>query len=151
MSQLRPLPLALLFSISLFAPTGNSSAAVIGIRDKNGRFLYCYSKDSPKAWVRATNGKGDLVHPVAVETLSCVVKGLERIGLNIKAIGGYGCRAPLGRSGAVSNHPKGLAIDVNQYARDRTNPTVPRAQGIEIARSCNAVSGAVWHDPDNGH
>ena len=100
----------------------------------------------PQALVKASNGNGAYVHPSAVSTFKCILGGFENVRMPIAWIGGYGCR-PL----ATSNHPRGLAMDINQYARDKTKPVVPRQQGLQIARSCSATSGAVWRNPDNGH
>jgi hypothetical protein len=100
----------------------------------------------PQALVRASNGSGAYVHPSAVKTFQCILKGFENISAPVAWVGGYGCRPR-----RTSNHPRGLAIDINQYARDRTRPAVPRRPGVQIARNCNATSGAVWRNPDNGH
>jgi hypothetical protein len=110
---------------------------------------YCPPAHPPTAYInpdtRNANLKGP-VHPSAVDALKCVVNGLQKAGLPIKTLWGYGCR-PLSNS----NHPRGLAVDVDQYARDRTSPPVPRQQGVDIARSCNVTSGAVLRNPENGH
>jgi hypothetical protein len=110
--------------------------------------LFCPPRNPPTADLypgTSGNLRGP-VHPSAVNSLRCVVEGLKRTGLAVKTLWGYGCRP-----GSFSNHPRGLAVDVDQYARDRTNPSVPREQGVEIANSCGVVSGAIWHQADNGH
>ena len=102
--------------------------------------------NNPQALLQASNRNGAYVHPSAVNTFKCILNGFENIRVPIAWIGGYGCR-PL----RTSNHPRGLAIDINQYARDKTKPVVPRQPGVQIANRCNATSGAVWRNPDNGH
>jgi hypothetical protein len=109
---------------------------------------YCPSRNPPTAYIYPgtnANLRGP-VHPVAVNQLKCVVEKLRAQGLPIKTLWGYGCRPA-----SYSLHPRGLAVDVDQYARDRTSPQVPRQAGVQIANSCNVVSGAIWRNPDNGH
>jgi hypothetical protein len=125
--------------------------------------MICAPKNAPRARIRATNGRAaDDVHPAALGVLTCMLRGMEAQGLPIKTIWGYGCRPRL-RSGAASYHTRGMAIDINQSARDTTFPTVPREASIKVAQSCGGVSGAQWWRPsdankspakrssDNGH
>lgn len=100
----------------------------------------------PQAIVKASNGSGAPVHPSAVQPFKCVLDGLERARIPIAFVYGYACR-----SLPTSNHPRGLAIDVNQHSRDVTRPVVNRHAGLQIARNCGVTSGAQWRNPDNGH
>lgn len=100
----------------------------------------------PKALLKSSNGKKAYVHPSAVKPFECLLKGLDGIRYPIKFVGGYGCR-PL----RTSNHPRGLAIDVNQYSRDVTKPNVYGWNATKVANSCNLTHGAVWRNPDAGH
>lgn len=104
------------------------------------------AKGKEQGLVRTSNGNGAYVHPSAVPAFECLMKGLEGARYPIKWVGGYGCR-PL----PTSNHPRGLAMDVNQSSRDRTNPNIYRWNATAIAQACNLTHGAVWRNPDAGH
>jgi|GEM_PF-5116510 len=104
------------------------------------------AKGKAKELVMASNRNGAYVHPTAVPAFQCLLEGLERIKYPIRFVGGYGCR-PL----PTSNHPRGLAVDVNQSARDVTNPNVYRWNATAVAKACNLTHGAVWRKPDAGH
>jgi hypothetical protein len=129
-------PLLLLAFLFIAAPAHAGKITKSGCAGRN-----------PQALVRASNGIGAYVHPYAVDAFKCVLNGFENTTrLRIVWVGGYGCRRN------KSNHPRGLAMDINQYARDRTKPVVPRRPGVQIAHDCkNVTSGAVWRNPDNGH
>jgi hypothetical protein len=136
-----PLFLLIIFPLLTAASYSGSAHAARSQITKSG----CAS-GKEQALFQASNGVGAYAHPSSVSTFQCILQGFENIGMRIAWVGGYGCR-PL----RTSNHPRGLAMDVNQYARDRTRPVVPRQPGVDIARKCNATSGAVWRHPDNGH
>lgn len=98
------------------------------------------------AIVLSKSGKSIKVAPNARAALQCVVDYVERAGVRIKAMRGYG----LGTVRA-SLHPSGRAIDINQTARDVTRPRVPRSVSNAAADHCGVVSGARWGYADNGH
>lgn len=104
------------------------------------------AQGKPKAVLQASNGRGAEVHPVGLERFQCLLKGMEEIRYPLKYIGGYGCR-PL----PTSNHPRGLAVDLNQSSRDITNPNIYRWKATQVAAKCNLTHGAVWRNPDAGH
>ncbi len=86
------------------------------------------------------------VASAAAGPLQCVVNGLEASGYRITSMGGYRAHGSV----AGSLHPRGMALDVNQVARNRTVPPMPRGE-IAIASACGTVSGAQWGNPDSGH
>jgi hypothetical protein len=96
--------------------------------------------------VRSQSGIVVRVSPSARSALQCVVDYVESRGVKIKSMRGYG-------PGTVkrSLHPGGRAIDINQTARNRTSPVVPRAVANMAADACGVVSGARWSYADNGH
>jgi hypothetical protein len=96
--------------------------------------------------VRSKSGKTVQVAPSAQRALQCVVDYLEQHGVRITSMRGYG-------RGSVpaSLHPSGRALDVNQYARDRVRPKVPRHISNAAADTCGVISGARWNNADNGH
>lgn len=100
----------------------------------------------PTQIIKSRNGSGAPVHPSAAKGLQCILDGLDNARSPISFVYGYACR-----SLPTSNHPRGLAIDVNQHSRDVTRPTVPRQKGKQIAAACGMTSGAEWNNPDNGH
>lgn len=96
--------------------------------------------------VRSKSGVVIKVAPSARAALQCVVDFVERSGVRVKYMRGYG-------RGTVraSLHPSGRAIDINQYARNRTKPSVPRSVSNAAADHCGVISGARWGYADNGH
>jgi hypothetical protein len=96
--------------------------------------------------VKARSGATATVADRAVSTFQCIVDRLEGQGYPVRFLGGYR------RHGSVrhSLHPMGLALDINQYARNRTRPRMPSNE-IAIANGCGAVSGAQWRHADSGH
>jgi hypothetical protein len=96
--------------------------------------------------VRARAGAIAHVADAAVAAFQCVIDRLEAEGYSVRFMGGYR------KHGSVphSLHPKGLALDINQLARNVTRPKMP-ANEIAIANGCGAVSGAQWRHGDSGH
>lgn len=96
--------------------------------------------------IHSRSGASTTVAASAAGALQCVVTGLEAAGYPVRFIGGYR------RHGSVrgSLHPAGLALDVNQVARNRTVPRMPSNE-IAIANACGAISGAQWANGDSGH
>lgn len=114
-----------------------------------GGVFGCPPPGAPKAAARAPRGGTAWVHPQAVAAMTCVLRQLDALGVRIVPayLGGYGCR-PYNRSW----HPLGLAIDVNQHARNVTDPYIPPQLTVQAAEACGVTSGAVWrYSPDNGH
>lgn len=127
----------------LFPLAGTLLLALIALVPNEAEANACMQ--GPGQRIRSRSGARADVHPVAAERFRCVVQKLERV-YSIRVMGGYGCR-PI----RTSKHPRGLAMDINQYARDITRPRIPRASATEIARSCGVVHGSVWRNPDAGH
>ena len=96
--------------------------------------------------VRSSTGIVVRVAPAARASLQCVVDYVERAGVKITSMRGYG-------RGTVreSVHPIGYALDINQYARNKTRPHVPPGVSNAAGESCGVISGAGWNDKDNGH
>ena len=108
--------------------------------------LICISFNAQAAEVRSTSGIVIRVAESARAAMQCVVDFVERAGVKIKYMRGFGAGTVRG-----SLHPSGQAIDINQYARNRTNPTVPAHVSNAAGDSCGVVSGARWGNADNGH
>ena len=87
--------------------------------------------------VRTKSGARAYVADSATSKFQCLVDALENQGYRIKFMGGYR------KHGSVrgSLHPRGLALDINQYRRNVTRPRMPRSE-IELANSCGLVAGA---------
>lgn len=98
------------------------------------------------AEVRSRSGIRVSVAPSAQRALQCVIDHVERAGVRIAAMRGHGAGTVRG-----SLHPSGQALDINQTARDRTSPAVPRYVANAAADACGVVSGARWRHADNGH
>lgn len=86
------------------------------------------------------------VSPSAAGSLQCVINYVESHGVRITAMRGYGRGTVRG-----SLHPGGNALDINQYARNRTRPHVPAHISNAAADACGVISGARWGYADNGH
>lgn len=99
-----------------------------------------------RATVRARSGVTVRVAPAARAALQCVIDAVEAAGVRIKALRGYGRGTVRG-----SLHPGGLALDINQTARNVTHPPVPRSVSNAAADHCGVISGARWGYADNGH
>ena len=95
--------------------------------------------------VRASSGAVARVAAHATESFQCIVNKLEQNGYPVRFMGGLS-------SGHMRNslHHVGLALDVNQIARNVTKPRMPGNE-IELANSCGLISGAQWRHADSGH
>ncbi|MBN9042254.1 MAG: M15 family metallopeptidase [Rhizobiales bacterium] len=98
------------------------------------------------ATIRASSGATAKVADRAAGPFQCLVNKLEETGYRIHFMGGYRRHG----SRRQSLHPAGLALDINQYARNVTRPRMPRSE-IDIANSCGLISGAQWASGDSGH
>jgi hypothetical protein len=96
--------------------------------------------------IRSISGATAHVATRAAHAFQCLVDRLEAAGYPIRFMGGW--RAHGSVRGSL--HPAGLALDVNQLARNRTRPAMPSNE-IALANSCGLVSGAQWHWADSGH
>jgi hypothetical protein len=96
--------------------------------------------------VRSASGASARVAPRATGAFQCLVSALDRQGYPIRFMGGWRAH------GSVRNslHPMGLALDINQYGRNRTRPRMPSNE-IALANSCGLISGAQWASGDSGH
>lgn len=97
------------------------------------------------ATVRSRSGATAQVAPGARSAFQCLVDKYDAAGVRIVFMGGYGKR-PFN----YSLHPKGLALDINQYSRNVTRPATPAA-ATAWARSCGLIHGANWGHADTGH
>ncbi|WP_296741479.1 hypothetical protein [Mesorhizobium sp.] len=96
--------------------------------------------------VRSKSGAVAHVADRAAGAFQCLVNRLERQGYPIRFMGGWR------RHGSVraSLHPAGLALDINQLARNVTRPRMPHNE-IALANACGLISGAQWGWADSGH
>lgn len=96
--------------------------------------------------IHSHSGATAQVAQAAAGAFQCLVDGLDGIGYQIHFMGGW--RAHGSVRGSL--HPAGLALDINQYARNVTRPRMPSA-ATGIASSCGLIHGAVWRNADTGH
>lgn len=96
--------------------------------------------------IRSRSGVTAHVAGRATGAFQCLVAALDRQGYPIRFMGGYR------RHGSVrgSLHPAGLALDINQYGRNRTRPRMPSNE-IALANACGLIAGAQWANGDSGH
>ena len=107
-------------------------------------FLTCV--EASAATVTSRSGVRVQVSNGAYPALQCVVDYVERAGVRITSMRGTGRGTVRG-----SLHPSGNALDINQYARNRTRPSVPAHISNAAADACGVISGARWGYADNGH
>lgn len=96
--------------------------------------------------VRSASGAKARVAGRATGAFQCLVDALDRRGYPIHFMGGWRAHGSVRQS----LHPAGLALDINQYGRNRTRPRMPRNE-IALANGCGLVSGAQWANGDSGH
>lgn len=96
--------------------------------------------------VRAASGATAHVATAAAGRFQCLVDKLEAQGYPIRFMGGW--RAHGSVPGSL--HPRGLALDINQYGRNVTRPRMPRNE-VALAGACGLISGAQWAHGDSGH
>ena len=96
--------------------------------------------------VRSVHGASARVASRATGAFQCLVSALDRQGYPIRFMGGYRAHGSV----RYSLHPMGLALDINQYGRNRTQPRMP-ANEVALANSCGLISGAQWASRDSGH
>ena len=96
--------------------------------------------------IRSSSGRTATVAASAAASFRCLIGKLEAAGYRIDFMGGWR------RHGSVprSKHPAGLAIDINQTARNRVTRAFPKGTNA-MAASCGLKHGAVWRDADGGH
>jgi hypothetical protein len=83
----------------------------------------------------------------AVGAFQAFVSALESTGYRIDFMGGWWAH---GSCRGCNMHPRGLAIDINQTARNRVTRRFP--SGVtELAARYGILHGAVWHNADTGH
>ncbi|WP_412772449.1 hypothetical protein [Nitrobacter sp.] len=96
--------------------------------------------------VRSSSGATAHVANHAAGAFQCLVSALDRQGYPIRFMGGWRAHGSV----RASLHPAGLALDINQYARNVTRPRMPPNE-IALANSCGLISGAQWANADSGH
>ena len=96
--------------------------------------------------VRSASGAKARVADRATSAFQCLVNALDRRGYPIHFMGGWRANGSV----RASLHPAGLALDINQYGRNRTRPRMP-ANEIALANACGLTSGAQWANGDSGH
>jgi len=96
--------------------------------------------------VRSVSGATATVAGHVSHKFQCLVNKLDRAGYKIKFMGGI--RA----NGSVPNskHPRGLALDINQTARNVVTHRFPAGTN-EMASSCGLFHGKMWGYADTGH
>ena len=99
--------------------------------------------------LKTRSGKRYVVSARHAGKFKCIVGKLEASGYRIAFLGGYARRKIAGRS-VWSKHADGLALDINQTARNRVSRRLP-ASTTAMARACGLLHGAVWRNPDQGH
>lgn len=99
--------------------------------------------------VRAVSGATACVAHSAAVSIGAFVAALEATGYRIDFMGGYAHRMIAGTH-HWSLHASGLAIDINQVARNRVTRRFP--PGVTaLAAQYGLLHGAVWRRPDTGH
>ena len=104
------------------------------------------AREAAMGIVRSSSGATARVASRATRAFQCLVDRLDAAGYPIHFMGGWRAR------GSVhgSLHPAGLAMDVNQIARNVTRPRMPSNE-IQLANDCGLTSGAQWANGDSGH
>jgi hypothetical protein len=108
--------------------------------------IYALASSAHSETIRSSSGATAHVADRAAGPFRCLIEKLERVGYRIQFMGGYRRHG----SRRHSLHPAGLALDINQYARNVTRPRMPRNE-VAIANSCGLVAGAQWSSRDSGH
>jgi hypothetical protein len=121
--------------------------AKAGRRHKTARVSTPAPRRGGLVAVKARSGAVAYVAPHAAAPLQCVVDGIEAAGGHIKFMGGWRAH---GSCRGCNKHPRGEAIDINQYARNVVRPGLP-VNSTQIAQSCGVLHGAVWRNADKGH
>lgn len=96
--------------------------------------------------VKSRSGATAQVAPHAAAKLQCVIDGIEAAGGTIQFMGGWRAKGTIEQS----KHPRGEALDINQYARNVVRPGLPKHTSL-IAAKCGVLHGAVWRNADAGH
>lgn len=96
--------------------------------------------------VRSASGATAHVAASATQAFQCLVDRLDAVGYPVRFMGGW--RAHGSVPGSL--HPAGLALDVNQLARNVTRPAMPSNE-ISMANDCGLISGRQWRWADSGH
>jgi len=108
--------------------------------------LLCLPTLSLAGTVHSKSGATARVADRAVSAFQCLVRKLDAAGYPIRFMGGWRARGSV----KASLHPSGLALDINQVARNVTRPRMPRNE-IALAHSCGLIAGAQWGWADSGH
>lgn len=99
------------------------------------------------AAIRSVNGRVAYVAASAAGRFQAFIHDLEATGYRIGVMGGWrrhgSCRG-------CNMHPRGLALDIDQVARNRTTRQLPGSVSAIAARH-GLLHGAVWRNPDAGH
>lgn len=96
--------------------------------------------------VRSVSGATAHVAASATQAFQCLVDRLDAAGYPVRFMGGW--RAHGSVPGSL--HPAGLALDVNQLARNVTRPAMPSNE-VSMANDCGLISGRQWRWADSGH
>jgi hypothetical protein len=100
--------------------------------------------------VKTRTGRRAVVAQAQAWRFAGFLRDLEAIGYRINDLGGYAYRRIAG-SRRMSQHSKGLAIDVNQLRRDVVSVPMDRRKVSAIASTWGLKSGGDWRNPDLGH
>ena len=107
--------------------------------------LWLLCQPAGAATIGLPGGPTAEVASVAAGPLQCVMAALRARGYPVRFVRGFGRGSVRG-----SLHPLGMALDVNQLARNRTRPRMPLDE-VSMAAGCGAISGAAWRHADSGH
>lgn len=98
--------------------------------------------------IRSKSGATAKVAASHASKFQCLVDKIDNSGYRIRVLGGY-------RRGICSpprhKHPCGLALDIDQTARDVTLRGFPRSQSTQFAKQCGLHPGSLWNHADTGH
>lgn len=89
------------------------------------------------------------VNPKYASKFQCLINWLDAKRYPIYFMGGYR-HTKIAGTRRWSKHAFGMAIDVNQTARNRIKKRFPRGV-TAAAKRCGLKHGSVWSNPDTGH
>lgn len=142
-------PMTTNWLMSIFSPSKEVAKTNTRRRTPSKGLMALFSGGAGRAAgiVRSKSGASAHVAPAAAGAFQCLIDRLDAQGYPIRFMGGYRARGSV----RGSLHPTGLALDINQTARNRTRPKMPGNE-VALANACGLVSGRQWHrSPDSGH
>lgn len=98
--------------------------------------------------IRSRSGATARVASSHAHQFRCLVNEIDATGYRIRFMGGVragSCAPP------ANKHPCGLALDIDQTARDVTLRGFPRQASTVLAKRCGLFPGSEWRNADTGH